>query len=606
MAEKKPVGKTPTSSPFQQFQKDYRSGKIQIDLDDLGDYTPIAPETTVPTGRRRLDTGLPGVQEQTPSSAGRKEIDTSTNVPNTTTSTTIPDLVDLNFLPAYQTYINERLNAQLELPANQVGAIAIGKVDRALGILATVDSGIRKAIGFDIVPDSIPLVGKLLDVTPAKIVFPYAKGAGQAFDLASNIAMPIFRAFPSTIKEVGDEFAAWNAATEGNIIGDIIPGKGRPRGKEGPTPDRRYRLGKSGFSAKDWIDQTMGKKSGITSPGKENRSIDIPLLVGDIVDPESLGGGGKWVNRTWGLIANLAGPENFVAGAGAITKFASARAVLSKADELYAAKKALEVAQVAGKTAPAIRTFDAAGQVVLKPATQVIEELAPLVPKAELKVAEKTARLAEAQRKLALARLSKDKAAEAAALKELKKAQAIVGRVTPTRELGATANREMATELMRELELQKAVANLSKEELLAKGLTEADQLVAKRFVEVMTPDVLDDIASRGYAAMRGPVQEILGQTGGLRIWMPWAGKYKIPGTEFLYDAMGQVISVARHGNFSSRYLSKIPILKEIAANGLTGPKVNTAVLNAMTPTNEGLWFKELDLAWRVSVRENKP
>jgi hypothetical protein len=322
-----------------------------------------------------------------------------------------------------------------------------------------------------------------------------------------------------------------------------------------PATGNPYRAGEGGFDIGDWWDQVTDTADPVGYGG----------LTGNIVDPNAFGGKGRWVNRSIGLLGDVVlDPVSWVSGPGGLVKSGTRAAATSAAKT--AAKEAAELAaREAAQTAANIAA-DTATTAAQKAAAQ--------------------AAASNAARAAATAA-----AEETAALASAKTTQATSAR----RVLGARTREEMAQ-----------IAREARDAAIASGNT--------RIASVLTDDVIGDIATRGYSAIRGPVGDALGVRGGLRTINPLSAftkgdiqKVVIPGTEMLTNAIGSTLTAIRIGKGSeiTRGLNT-PVIRNVVNTinkGFVGTEVGRRIVNGVTPTGEGgLWGSEAVSNMRRALR----
>ena len=383
-----------------------------------------------------------------------------------------------------------------------------------------------KVIGFDVIPDQIPFSRYLpfrgdtninIGKKEFKPVEALVLGPATKLDVGR-------RAILSTLKEVGDEVAVWRGT--------------RGRGEEGPSAGQVYKQGPGGFSVSDWLKQT------------NDVAVGYGGLVGDIVDPNSLGGKGKWVNRGIGLTGDIIlDPLSWVAGPAGIAK-----------------KPLLETVEAGGRKAAAEATIAAAKAAGVKTITVVDP-----VTSATIKVP-----LAEASR---LAQ-----AAEATAIQGLEQ----VAKEGPRRVLGARSREELAQ-----------IAREARDVAVRTG--------NERVASVLTDDVITDLGVRGYSAVRGPVADVLGVRGGLRAINPLSAigigpdKFRILPqlTEPFTNAIGTGLTGIRVGV----PVKNLPRILSVVNKGFVNTRLGNEILQGTTPIGEGgLFGSEQIKNMRVALR----
>ncbi|NBW08715.1 MAG: hypothetical protein EBR82_11895 [Caulobacteraceae bacterium] len=160
-------------------------------------------------------------------------------------------------------------------------------------------------------------------------------------------------------------------------------------------------------------------------------------------------------------------------------------------------------------------------------------------------------------------------AAEKAADKAFRQAAA----AAPRRVYGRTAREALANNV--------ASARIAAQQILDDAAATAGQkAVAEQALKVLTDDFIQEVAAKGYAAIRGEAARTLGVRSGARIGLPFGPKVTIPFTAKLTDFFGTTLSGGRFAVFKSelgqRMLNKITPIGE---GGLFG---STDILNMRT------------------------
>jgi hypothetical protein len=363
------------------------------------------------------------------------------------------------------------------------------------------------------------------------------------------------RAVLSTLKETGDELAVWRG-TRGR--GEAInPETGQP-----------YKAGAGGFSWDDWLNQTKNVETGYGQ------------LIGDAFEPEkdkpTKWQWETWANRGVGFIGDvLLDPVTWVtAGTGKVG--------------LEVAKEAAKEGVVVGTRQTAAATAKAAAKAGEAAVAQAAKE--GITDAAEIAARKAAAEAAvTAPTKVAAGAFGiRPKAGELTGLTETQQAvtEAILNqqRLGARRTLGARTREELAQ-----------IAREVRETAIQSGNTFV--------VNTLTDDVIGDIATRGYSALRGPVAEVLGARGGLRFG---AGNFKviIPYTEKLGNTVGQTLTTIRVGskNVPISVLGSTKIANAVS-RGLFGTEAGRRFLQSITPTGEGGIFGAADIAkMRTALR----
>ena len=112
------------------------------------------------------------------------------------------------------------------------------------------------------------------------------------------------------------------------------------------------------------------------------------------------------------------------------------------------------------------------------------------------------------------------------------------GAAGPRRTLGGGTKRALADAL-------DGAVQVAKEDAIRYAGT-AQGRVAENFVKTVTPQIIDEVAVKGYAALKDIGPQI-GLPGGFRWGIPFAPKVTVPGTAKLTGAIGQATSRARLG-----------------------------------------------------------
>lgn len=583
MAEKKP-----TTSPLTKFVSDYRSGKLPNLLDDEeGDGLGPVGQPTTPSVPK-----IPGLSTTTttvkplevPKPSGLRA---GTAVGATTPKATTPmPSMEVFESPAYRTYTTALIDARRAgADAAEAARIATGEEkDWGQNFMSGFGSVFDKVINFDVIPDTLPFTR-------------YIPGRGD-----TNIGLPGPKQF-KPIKLVADPTLQVLGTAGQGVLSTL---------KE----VRDWKNGGS-FSAKDWLRQTVATPTKIVD-GVEVVNPDYLTyggLTGNIVDPDSLGGYGKWVNRAIGFLGTvMLDPLTYYTGPGSLVKTTLAKTARTGATEAVQLT-AVAAAKRAAADAIAASARGDIGAGLATAAREAAEVAADLAAEATKKVGKRDYKLAEvgfnyqaAERELALARQSGNAERIATATRNFEKAFNQVNRYAPRTVRGRGGRQAMAVDVGNLYDEAKEIARLTPEELAARGLGEADQLVATRFVEVITPEKLLQIAEEGMTAIRGEVAEVLGRRGGPRFGIPGAAKYSIFGKpgEKVFNAVGEAFTIARMGNSSSRILSKVPILGKLAEDGLMGGPIGKKfALQIADWSKNGLWDEAAMKEIRASLQSGR-
>ena len=374
------------------------------------------------------------------------------------------------------------------------------------------------------------------------------------------------RVITSLLKEVGDEVRVWRGNAD--------------RGKEMEgTSDYAKFQGKGGFSWSDFTDQ-ISKEGGIGG-GEFFANVKNP-----------------YVNQLLGLAADVfLDPTTYVSGPGGITKTAVGRGAVAGSE-----KVAIKIA-----TAEADRVAQAFAK---KLAQEALDEAVRLGDNVAASAAKKA--LADADR---LAKQAEKYLASQAAPRTLGRAnsQALADRVLGIRDDAQKTIDEITARLQNApgpnpiavpataAEAADLASVAGRGMPLDFDLTDAQRLFdARKTVEVLTDDVIKDIASKGLPGLSGsivdivrgvrtPAQELLGVRGGLRFYNPLEvfgvgpRRLNIVGTERITNVAGKLIAESRLG--------------------LGRSKFGASVLNKITPSGEGGLFGSEDiLDMRVKLR----
>jgi len=124
-------------------------------------------------------------------------------------------------------------------------------------------------------------------------------------------------------------------------------------------------------------------------------------------------------------------------------------------------------------------------------------------------------------------------------------------------------------------------------ELSRRSMDKAVRDNAESVANTLTDDVITDLATRGYAAARGDIAEVLGLRGGIRIGV---GKAKaiIPGTERIADSAGALLSGLRIGG------TRIPGI-DVVLPGFVKTAAGKKIVESITPIGEGGVFGSADI-----------
>ena len=255
------------------------------------------------------------------------------------------------------------------------------------------------------------------------------------------------------------------------------------------------------------------------------KQIKDPLTgFGDIPYVQT---GNKWVDRTIGLFGDLAlDITNYASGPGALTK-KGYQATAGKA----AATAAKEAAELAAKEA----LQEVAPYLAAKEAADLALKTLPTAAAAQT-AAQAAADLALKEAAAEAADLAAREAAAAAAAAA--KTAAKTSTRAPRRVYGAGAKETMAN-TVREIK-DEAIAAAANETLSA-----AERAAAQTAVDVLTDDLIGQIATKGYAAITGDAANLLGVKGGIRLGLPTLPKFTVPGTGPFTNFLGKGVAAQR-------------------------------------------------------------
>jgi hypothetical protein len=297
--------------------------------------------------------------------------------------------------------------------------------------------------------------------------------------------------------------------------------------------------GTSGFGIKDWWNQSFDT----------NTSGRNTLFKG--VKPT----GNKWIDGTIFLAIDAAlDPVTYLTlGTGTAAKIGMKQLVGTIGKEAVQA--------IAENAAKDIAT-KGAKQAAKEAAIIISKELGESATKKEIQVAARSviveaAKLAEEQ-----ALLVGNKAAAAAAKKAGTQAISRYSAVGPRRTLGSKTKVALADSLQTMKE--EAIIEAKQFAGTARGR------LAQKFVDTITPEVIGNVATKGYAGMRGPVAELVGVKGGLKWGLPFLEKVSIRGSERLTNPIGNAAASLRKGVWNwGKYVNQ-PGAKILGALTKTG------------------------------------
>lgn len=160
----------------------------------------------------------------------------------------------------------------------------------------------------------------------------------------------------------------------------------------------------------------------------------------------------------------------------------------------------------------------------------------------------------------------------------LKQATSKVTAATGRRQYRRTG-RETLAEQVRQVR-QEALREASDDTLDA-----TSRAAAQAVASTLTDDVIGEIATKGYNAIRGEVADVLGVQSGLRLNLPGARKFVIPGTQKVTDAIGTRLVNTRLNLVNSEFGSKV--LDKITPMGRAGLFGDPDILMMRTALSKG-------------------
>lgn len=194
------------------------------------------------------------------------------------------------------------------------------------------------------------------------------------------------------------------------------------------------------------------------------------------------------------------------------------------------------------------------------------------------------------------------KKAELAAAKAAEQAFKKGAAAAPRRVYGRQAKEALANNM--------ASARIAAQQVLDDAAaTAAQKAVAENALKVLTDDFIQEVAAKGYAAIRGEAARALGVRSGARIGIPFGPKYTVPFTNKLTDFFGTTLSGTRFTVFKTDLGQKI-------LNGITPPgegglfgstdilKMRTALRSKNVPANVAADYVQLlaaDTAYRGTL-----
>jgi len=292
-----------------------------------------------------------------------------------------------------------------------------------------------------------------------------------------------------------------------------------------------------------------------------NQSKDTDFGFGDVVQT-----GNKWVDRAIGFVGDVAlDPTTYLTlGTGTAAKMALKGVTREVSQELI--EKASKVVIAEGVEA-----------VEEKIAKELTKELGELSAK-EIRTYSRAIVSEATQTAYAGATTAAEKAAAKAARNTAMKRYSAVA---PRRQLGAKTKEAMADGIL---------------QLRDEALQEAKDLAgtaagrrAQAFADTITDDVISDIATRGYAGIRGAVADQLGIKSGFRFGA-FGNKVYLGGGR-IADTAGKIAAGTR--------------LKPLQAGGLVGRGAR-GISNLTTGQGLGGLFGDADIwDWRTGLKQGK-
>ncbi len=404
---------------------------------------------------------------------------------------------------------------------------------------------LAKTLNFDVIPGKMEFKPVMFAMGPLTAYDTFRRAGVGAFTESVEAArgllgktqtykatdyIPVHPQTGMPIAKVGDPVII----NEKRILNTPIPGIGNITTAEAAQK-----------ATEDLSNKYAISEKGSWSDFKKQLRMDSTFGFGDIPYLQT---GNKWVDRTIGLFGDLAlDITNYASGPGALTK-AGYQATVGKASA-KAAKEAAELAlkETLKEVAPylaAKKAADLAAAKAAKVATDVVADTATTA--AEKAAAQAAATAAED----AAAKAAKDLAgvewtvtksdvvSEGEYLAEVSKDAAKELRKAPRRVYGAGAKETMAN-TVREIrdEAQAVIDDVTS------SVTEKE--VAQTAVNVLTDDLIGEIATKGYAAITGDAANLLGVKGGIRIGLPTLQKFTIPGTDVFTNLIGKGVAKQR-------------------------------------------------------------
>lgn len=534
---------------------------------------PPSPDTSVPAGRwTPPTTTTPSASTTTPDvTIPPTPVTPSTSVPagrwtppSTTTvpGTPAPGPTTAPFVPTNMQEA-EYMRARNELARAQASAlragVSPGKVESIVE-QKEPNWGLKvlgKVINFDIIPGKYSFkpievgVIKPLQIWDTGRRF-FVGGYGESMQALRNTQM-----FQDFLEKV--PFSKQMVLLTNPLAASVLLSKPRVYESEDQIPiDEKtglpkYKVGdvreeeQARFS--DWGDVIMSPEKGF----------------GDYVNT-----GNKWVDRAAGFTGDvILDPTTYLTlGVGTVTKEAAMEATEAGARAI--SKQVMkDIAKEAGTKAVALAEESARlqGQFLTKAEQQAIFKAEQAASMAAQEAAQ--AALTPAQQ----------------AVQQQLRRQAAIG---PRRVLGAKSREALAQ--------------------TAREIREYAGLVGNtRVANILSDEVIADIATRGYSAVKGSVAEALGTRGGIRFGAGTA-KVVIPGTERIADTIGRTLTAFRVGAETPIKLNRLDNAFfrnaiDVVNGGFVNTPVGKALMKVVTPVGESGLFGSADiLRMRTALR----
>ena len=273
---------------------------------------------------------------------------------------------------------------------------------------------------------------------------------------------------------------------------------------------------------------------------------DLTTGFGDI---PYLHTGNKWVDRAIGLFGDVAlDPVTYMTGPGALFEQG-----IEKAAGVTAKKTALLAAEDAARSVIVKETEIAAAKLAEKEAAKVATRVAADVTAdalAKKAAADALVNAADTTAKVIAEKEAAQVAADAAkqAAKEIPSNIPRVSKA-PHRVYGAKSKEALANTIRNLRDDALRVIEEGTIEDVALGATRtataAERAAAEQAVRILSPELIGEVATNGYAKITGAAAEELGVRGGIRIGLPGFSKVTIPGTEIFTNTIGKAVSNRR-------------------------------------------------------------